>query len=252
MEITTLIAQIPPVLIYLAVIVLCIVDRIRIASFLTLMTLAFYPMIVGMIYQYAYPAEKLIVGSKSPYVLFAITVVMVVFLVAVLLPSLDSSEEKKNDPPGVSRWVLLATAFVAIIAGLSVTLASLYFPGSIGLEEPGAALGITVYNLAVLVTAALFYFASRKNSQTRPNLMRKIILPVVFYIFCPITLALSLIIIYAFPSSAVNASYPTAAAYNFIANIVLGTLVLLITRDAVPKSTIAKAKAAQEPAELVL
>lgn len=215
----------------LSVIVLCVKDKIRIASSLILLAFSFYPLAIGLIYQYAFPANKVVgqMDQRLPYGIGGL--LLVLFVLSFTL----KSPQRCNRPPSAKRWVLLFSGIAFYLLGVIVALLFFYSPGALGYERPMPMHGVVAHLSMVAVSAALMYLASTKNSSERPNLMRKIILLLIYLVFLIPPIALSLILIYAFPGEPA-ASYPTAASLNLLANLLWGITVFFIGRDATVKT----------------
>ena len=153
---------------------------------------------------------------------------------ALLTPIIPNRSTKQNIEPPFARWILLILGYGFHIVGIGAGLICWYAPQTFGIQEPSAVYGVILYNIFIVLSALLMYRASRMNSDERPNVMRQIITVLIVCGITQTTLVLSLILIYSFPSEPLS-SYPNEAAYNFIASITWGVLLLIMNREAVIK-----------------
>ncbi|MEJ2364837.1 MAG: hypothetical protein P8130_14170 [Deltaproteobacteria bacterium] len=214
----------------LSVIVLCLIDKIRIASSLILLSLSVYPLVIGLVYQYAFPSTE-VIGKADPSLPYGIGGLL---LVLFALSFTVKSSPKTNRPPSPMRWVLLYAGIALYLLSVIVPLVFFYSPDTFGYEKPMPMLGVIAHISLIAVSTILFYLASTRNSRERPNLMRKIILLLAYLVFFIPTITLSLILIYAFPGEP-ETSYPTAASINLLAVLFWGVTVFFIGRDATAK-----------------
>jgi hypothetical protein len=205
--------------------------RIKLATGLSIFYLSFSPFIIGLIYLYAFPPNE-IQGSVSPVIPILIGVVLVLTSLALITPFIPNRSSAQNTEPKATRWLFLVGGYFIHCLGIAVSLIFWFAPEAFGNQEPSAINGVISYNIFTIFSALLMYLASRKNSEERPNLMRKIITLLVVLGVSQVTLVLSLILIYAFPSEPLM-SYPNEAAYNFIASVTWGGLLLIMNRETV-------------------
>ncbi|MFT5702517.1 MAG: putative RDD family membrane protein YckC [Desulforhopalus sp.] len=198
-------------------------NKMNLLSPLTLILLSIYPLVLGGIYLFSFPYE-LYEGSKSPILLYVITGCLLLLSILCFRPSSRISKETNTNPSNV-RWVFLALGFLTSLLGLSGTLYFWY-----AIPEPAPTFGIMCNVCFSIITAFLWYFASSKNSKNNPNLMRIIITICVLLFGGVYPLVLSLILLYAFPSTQITA-YPTAASLSFIAILAFGILVFQLHRE---------------------
>ncbi|MDH3346484.1 MAG: hypothetical protein OEM02_00090 [Desulfobulbaceae bacterium] len=231
MEELSITQKVLPVFVYLAIIITCIKDRIKISAGLSLFIIAFYPIIIGFICLYSLP-DREIHGVVSPLIAFVIGGVICLISLAIFAPFIPSRSSRQNSEPSFWRWVLLIGSIFSYILGVYGAFMYWYTPRVFGLEEPVAINGVISLNVFALISAVLMYFASRKNSENRPNLMRKLLILVYLPSASCITLALTFVLIYTFPSD-IPTSYPNEASYNLISMITLGLLLLIVSKEAV-------------------
>ena len=210
----------------MAVPILCLIDRTKIATSAGILSLTSYPLLMGIKY-YTEPLETLPQSALLPFLLFSIVGVLILIALFSLIPIGSTS---KISEPNYKRWALIVGGVLAAVLALSVTLIFWYAPSAIGLRKPSPWMGVVGYNVFILLSALLLYLASQKNSVNRPNLMRKIISIGIVFIIGQYTFVLSLILLYAFPGTP-EKSYPVEASCIFFANITWATLLLLMNKE---------------------
>ena len=231
MEEFNLMQKLLPVIIYSAIVITCIKDRIKTSAGLSIFVIAFYPIIIGFIFKYSLPDGE-IHGVVSPSISFLIGGILYLISLAILTPIIPSRPSMQNSKPTFWRWVLFIGSIFTFLAGVYGAFMNWYTPMVFGLEEPVAINGVISMNIFALISAVLMNFASRKNSENRPNLMRKLL--ILFYLpFTTfITLVLTFVLMYTFPSDP-PMSYPNEASYNLIPMITVGLLLLIVSKEAV-------------------
>lgn len=218
-------------LIILLILFLSLLNKVKFATGLAIFHLSLSPLVAGLIYLYAFPANK-VQGDVLPVIPFSIGALLALTSLALLTSIIPNRSTAQNLEPKFTRWILLAGGCFLHFIGIAVTLTLWYNPQSFGNQEPSALNGVISYNIFILFSAVLMYIASRKNSYNRPNLMRKIVTLVIVLWVSQTTVLLSVILIYAFPSKPVM-SYPNEAALNFLASIIWGTLLLFMNKEVI-------------------
>ena len=211
-----------------AVLVFCLVDKIKIATSIGMLYLAYYPFLIGINYNTLDPAT-FTPASALPILPFSIVGLLLLMAIFSLF---SFGSAPKNDEPKATRLVFLFFGLVFVFIAISSALLAWYVPETIGLDNPTPKIGVWGYNLFILVGALLMYLASRKNSDNRPNLIRKILAISIVLGLNQFTYVLSLILLYSFPSTS-EISYPLESSYIFVASLIWGLLLLLMNKEAV-------------------
>ena len=216
------------------VVVLCVFDKIKFATSLCIFFLSSSPFLVGLIYQYPHPTIETQVKASStiPYL---VGITLVLMAVVSLTPIMKIGSMSKNSSPSITRWFLLVGGYAFYLIAITGALIYWYVPGIVGANEPSPIGGVIFYNIFFVVSAIIMYFSSRKNSEKRPNLMRKIIISLIVFGIGETALVMSFILIYAFPAEPAT-SFPNEASYIFISTLILGILLLILNRESVSKT----------------
>ena len=215
----------------LVVLVLCIIDKLKIATSLSILFLSSNPFLLGLIYQFSAPTiepQK----AFSPAIPYLIGFILVLMAIASFLPIINKNSSPQNSAPTISRWFLLLGGYIFHLVAITGSLIYWYAPGIVGMSETSPLGGVIVYNIAFVASAVLMYLASKKNSEKRPNLMRKIITLLIVFGISETALIISFILIYAFPSQPA-ASFPNEASYVLVSILTLGTLLFMLNQETV-------------------
>lgn len=216
------------VLLILAVIILCIKDKIKIASSIIIFYWFFYTLVLGLIYQFSFPVNQ-VVEKADPGMLYALATSLLVLSIS---PYIVKFAPKANKEPSFMRWVLLFLGVMSVFTGLFGAFSCLYTPQTFGHEAPMAMHAVITNITMVAISTVFLYAASGRNSYQRPNLMRKVVLLILYFFFSYIPLILSFILIYAPPIQPVR-PFPEAASVSLVAYLFMGLLVFFVAKDEV-------------------
>jgi hypothetical protein len=125
---------------------------------------------------------------------------------------------------------LLASGALTIGLGIFGSLVFWYTPNLVGLSDAAPLSGVICFNIFTVISAIMWYISSNKNSSKRPNLMRIITILVIIFWSSHLSLVLSLILLYAFPSTPLTA-YPSAATIIFSSYLIWEILILQLCRE---------------------
>lgn len=213
---------------FVCLIAAIILDKKGSYSFTCLM-MAFYTWIVRAILIHGLPADRIFIGTFDPRILILISVILLVFSVMMFLPSgkAQAIPPRKSGMPG---WTMLLIGAAAQIGGFLTAAVFFYYPGHLGYKQEMPQLGVYSYLGFLLVSSLAFYFSSRLGTIVFPNFFRKTIHILQHLFFIPMTLTLSLCLIFAMPDFP-HASYLFLAQTSLFGFLVHGLLLLAMRKN---------------------
>jgi hypothetical protein len=219
---------------WIAIVVFYVKGKVKWPTFLSIITLSVYPLILGLIFIYALP--KNVIHGK---VMAELPIAVALILVAISIFSLKAPKTPSNifqNNPSKIRWFFLLSGIVVYMLGIIITLEFFYVPRVFGQTAPMPHYGVTTNLICGFISSVLLYLASKKGSAKRPNLLRHISFVFIFLVFSQLTLVISLILIYSFPTQPLT-SYPTLASLNMLCYLFFGMLLVLMRREYVVVDT---------------
>ncbi len=199
-----------------------------------ILSLSSYPIVLGLLYQYSF-SESHPLTSTNPIIPYSIGIVTLVLAIISCFIPVKSFSGNLPKQPSIKRWIFLLIGIISVFIGISSTLMFWYTPHVFGKLEPMPMNGVISNILFTFFSALFLYFATRINSTTRPNLMRKIVVLAVFLFIHHIPIVLSLILLYSFPINP-SAIFPFEASINLTPHIIWALLLLLIMRESTDKN----------------
>ncbi len=207
---------------WIMIIVLCIKDKIRWATFFALITTGLLSITIGLLVIFVL-SDYTIRGSDDPKIPIIIGFVLFASVLYALKHS-KKAEKIQAEKYLTLRWLILILGIIVQFIGCIVANMFIF------LEESKPNLTVMCYIAVTIISVLLLYWASRINSIKRPNLMRKIVFICIFLVFNNITLLMSCSLLFIIPEKP-PVAYPYLAGLTTICFLIYGVAFLFIKRD---------------------
>lgn len=216
------------ILYWVGIIVLFIRGKVKLATFLSILTISTYPLIIGLITTYALP-NNIIKGNFGKELAIILSLILIILSILSLFSPKQAPTNPQYEQSKIS-WLYFFSGLIVFSIGSMATLVFFYAPDVFGHSSTMPTYGIIANIASSTVSAFLFYMASKYGSVKKPNLLRTISSLVIFLFMGQSTLIISLILLYSMPVVPAT-SFPFLAALNMVCYIPVATVLILMRRE---------------------
>lgn len=226
-----------PLLILMALIFFSFKCTLKWATFILLLVFSTFPLIVGLLLNFYLPhlSQEDVNFFPLKFIERILPFAVMLFMVGMAGYSLTFHKNTNPIPeimPSSLRWFLFCLGVITTLLGLTFFVAAFFASATVRKFLPSPFIGVILFIVGISFGSIILYFSSYRNSPKNPNLMRWIIVFIIYLsvIYWPFLVAS--ILIFAGQGHP-RLAFPSESSLATLGYVPIALLSLMMARDSV-------------------